>query len=423
MKKIAYCIIILTVAGLLLRCVADSDFVITNPNQADSASSVQPITLINTATPISVIDPISKTVETISTSIPATPLPTFTPTPSATVTPAQTATPTATPLPQFHRLTHGDCCTAHSWVSDSEIRFIDQHPQTGQTGLWAINIDDIDGSDGNISPKLIEERMGVFSPNLRYFAYPDPTTGLAVIEDQETGEAWSLNLNGSPVNFSPESDRIVWIEIDRNQPFETRTPEFWIADVNGDNAKRVASLPRTSALSWSDRNTLLIAKLENRAADSQFAIRDVTVAHLSLLDGSIYPLFRVERPREVSMNEAKTAIVFFTALAENPVNNGIWYADITTPHVIPEKLPILGAYKWRDNQTLIYIPFNPQATHHVFHTYNVITGEDRQITDSSQMLATIANNDWTISPDGNRIVFLATNGETLDGLWLVDLAP
>lgn len=357
----------------------------------------------------------------------ATPAATATPSPEPaatqppdTPTPAATPTPSPTPTPRIRQLTQGDCCTRPFWASDTEIRFIDRDPETGQTGVWAI---DVSRDVERPAPTFVTDRLGITSPTGRYFAYPDRSTGLAVIEEVETGDSWTLDLNENAPNFTPDGERLLWVDVDPDVPFEERTLDLRLADVRGENAQRIQVGRRGSVVAWLDEETLLLSLFENEAGDSRFAIEQTTLARYSLADGSITELLQIPRPRGLDLNPSGTALVYYSAFNEDPADNGVWYVDLTAPDPAPRALPILGSYQWRDDRTLVYVPFDPEAESHFFYSFDVVSGETRQLTSEAQPRLKIANGDWSLSPDGSRIVLVASKPPELDGIWLVELSP
>jgi hypothetical protein len=295
------------------------------------------------------------------------------------------------------------------------VRFIDQDPQTGRTGLFGLDI-----TRPESEPYFITDRLGFYSPDGRLLAYPDRATGLAVIEDLETGETWSLDLQESPPSFTPDGQKLFWVETNRDLPFEQRVSTLWLADLQGKDRRRLITLRRGYPLAWLDNNTLLISAAEETpAANSSF--EKTILARLSLEDGSLTELFRVERPRGISLNRARTDLVYYSTLTENGEGNGVWRVDLTEEIPTPQRLPFLGSYHWQNNQTLIYIPFAHEAESHFFYSYNLLTGETRQLTSADQPLITVTNNDWAVSPDGTKIVLMASKNKKLAGLWLVEL--
>jgi hypothetical protein len=334
--------------------------------------------------------------------------------PTATEIPS----PTPTPMPRIRRLTEGDCCPQAYWRSDTEIGFIDRDPTTGQTGFWSLEVIQTDPQ-----PTFLSDRLAYTSPNGRYYAYPDRINGLAVIEDIESGESWTLDLNERPVNFTPDGEHILWIDTDPDTPFEERVLDFWLLSVDGTERRQIATLQRASTETWLDNDTLLISILDNEEGDSRFAIQKTTLARFSMIDGTITELFEAERPRGLTLNPSNTALVYYGALNENPEDNGTFYVDLTAQVPTPQPIPWIGSYQWQDDDTLIYVPFDPEAESHLFYHYDVASGESRQLTTTEQTPLVIANNDWSISPDGSKILLLAANGFALDGLWLVELNP
>ena len=53
---------------------------------------------------------------------------------------------------------------------------------------------------------------------------------------------------------------------------------------------------------------------------------------------------------------------------------------------------------------------------------DVLTGRTRNLFPDGTGL-TIANNDWRVSPDGEKIVLVAAKGTELDGIWVLDITP
>ena len=92
------------------------------------------------------------------------------------------------------------------------------------------------------------------------------------------------------------------------------------------------------------------------------------------------------------------------------------YVLNTQPDAQPQKLAWFGGWRWRDAESLYYIPFDPVNGVQVMHYYDLQTGEDRALTDPATMPFTIANGDWSVSPDGQRIAF---QNAAHPGLWIM----
>ena len=113
-------------------------------------------------------------------------------------------------------------------------------------------------------------------------------------------------------------------------------------------------------------------------------------------------------------------MIYYVIFEEQSDQNGIWLYDLQNPELVPKKLPFFGTYRWRDNDQLIYVPFDPEIAGHNFYEYNVVTGQTRPLFPNGTDL-TIANNDWEVSPDGRQIALVAANGTSLDGIWVLDI--
>ena len=116
-------------------------------------------------------------------------------------------------------------------------------------------------------------------------------------------------------------------------------------------------------------------------------------------------------------------MVYLVRFNDNSDENGIWLLDLQDPNLEPQPLPFFGAYRWRDNQHLVYVPFDPEADSLTFYEYDVVSGETRPLFphDGSSLNLAIANNDWQISPDGTKIAMVAAKDAKLYGIWILDI--
>lgn len=389
-------LILLIILLLLTGCQTAQANPATTPTPTTSPTQTPAATASPTATPS------------------ATPTPTALPT--ATPKPVATPTPAPTPAPLIRRLTGDDCCTEAFWHGNNEIRFIDKDPQTGQAGLFALDL-----SGNKAERRFVTNRLGFASDDERYLAYPDGDTGLAIIEDATTGRSWSVDVGGSRVNFTPDNAHIWWVQTDDSLPFESQRPALWLADLNGDNRRQLTPPARISVAGWLDDQTLLVTRYTNDGSLSTLSTDQVILGKLSTVNGAITDLLSLDRPRGISLNQARTALIYFTTLSKKPENNGLWLVDLKQKSPAPVKLPFVGAYAWQNDQWIIYVPFDYTAANHFFYRYNIRTGQTEPLTGPDQPLLTIANNDWAVSPDGSKIVLLASKNLALDGLWLVEL--
>ncbi len=325
----------------------------------------------------------------------------------------QVGTVSSTPLRSYavgQQITIGNCCTQPYWdEASAEVRFIDQPAQDAPLGIWRVDL-----TRPQAGPQLVTERLGVYSPDDKLAAYPDRKTGLAVIERLADGQKWEIDTQGRSLGFTPDSRHVIWTTYDEDAPGDTREEIMWLADVNGGNARVLLRARQTDPVAWLSNSELLMTR---RIAGTS----DVELFTLSLADGAQRILTEAPRMRGVALSPDKRYLVYYVSLEAESTGNGVWLLDLKNPAQAPQKLPFFGAYRWRDNQGLIYVPLDPGATSHEFYEYNVLTQEAQPLFPGGTNL-TIANNDWQVSPDGRKIALVAAKGMALDGIWVLDIS-
>jgi hypothetical protein len=253
----------------------------------------------------------------------------------------------------------------------------------------------------------------VYSPDGSLMAYPNRANGTAVIERLADSETWEIDTQESGVSFTPDSQRLIWTESDSDISWDRRTRTLWVAEVDGSDARAVFTGQRSGPVAWLSDDELLMSQ--------SFAWRTTTrLFSLSLNDDTQTDLMEAPRMRGIVLSPDKRYLVYYASLESDVEQNGVWLIDLQNPTLAPEKLPFWGTYRWRDNQHLVYIPFEPEAIEHNFFEYDVVTGQTRSLFPAGTNL-TVANNDWQISPDGQKIVLVAAKGTALDGIWVLEI--
>jgi hypothetical protein len=188
---------------------------------------------------------------------------------------------------------------------------------------------------------------------------------------------------------------------------------IWLANVDGSNMRQLTNLQRAEPMAWLADDALLVV---TQGAD---ASGRMLLSQLSLQDGAQTPLLEVGRMQDLLLSPDKQRLVYtsFTPLIEE---NGIWLVELQNPQGGPQKLPFFGTYRWRDNQHLVFVPFEPNAMQHTFYEYDISTAQARLLFTGNTDLI-IANNDWQISPDGSKISLVAAAGTALNGIWVLEI--
>lgn len=328
-------------------------------------------------------------------------------------TPAFTMTAPVTmvagPFPAIRQLTTGECCTSPYWNAEgSEIRFIDQPAPDLPLGVWGVPIE-----QAGQPPRLVTQRLGVYNSEGTLMAYPHQ--GMTIIERVADGESWSINTQGHPLNFTPNG-QLLWMVDDAETSWRANQTDIWLSEVDGSNPRRLTTLYRGSPQVWLPNNQVLVTTYQPPTG--------TLLSTLSLDDGRLTELTYLPRMRDEALSQDRRFLSYMVRQDEDITLNGMWLLDLQDPTLQPKKLPFFGAYRWRDDHRIVYIPFDPAATAHQFYEYNVLSGQSRPLpaADGQPSPLMIANNDWHISPDGRKIALVATQNRQLNGIWVVELS-
>jgi murein DD-endopeptidase MepM/ murein hydrolase activator NlpD len=334
--------------------------------------------------------------------------------PGSLISPASDVTqlPNPAPLPTLafgRQLIAGNCCTQPTWSRDSsQVRFVDQPGPTMPMGIWAVDV-----TQAGSAPQLISQRLAIYSPDGTVVAYPGYSKGTTLIERVIDGETWEINTQGRTPTFTPDSQYVLWTVFDDDAPSDSREEVVWQAKLDGREAKELLRLRRTSLLAWLPDGKLLMSRRIQGGSDQQLFTK-------SLATSQETKLLNLPRLRGLTLSPDRRHLAYYVSFEPDAAKNGMWLLDLQAARPTPQKLPFFGSYRWRNNERLVYVPFDPAAGVHNFWEYNILTGQTQALFPAGTGL-TIANGDWRISPDGRHIALVATKNRQLDGIWLLDL--
>jgi Tol biopolymer transport system component len=223
---------------------------------------------------------------------------------------------------------------------------------------------------------------------------------------------WEVPAGGRSVSISPGHKRIAWQVSNDDLPFERRTTQVWVANLDGSGPREVASVARGGFGGWISDDVLLLSGRESLESEEQ------VLYSLSLIDERRLELGRARRLRGGLLSPDGAWLAYFITLDEDPALNGIWLVrtDGSARHQLEREL--FGPYQWRDANRLVIIPFQPEATNHTIWEFNVNTGQTRHLTDPAVTPFKVANGDWTVSPDGQHVAFVESRDRNI---WLLTL--
>lgn len=225
------------------------------------------------------------------------------------------------------------------------------------------------------------------------------------ISDTRTNTSWVVDTFGSLPSLSTDNQRLLWIYTSEIiAPGQTQpSSEIWISDANGENARMIAA-ERDLSAQWIDDRRLLVS----RRAGLQ-----TTLATYDTLSGDIVILGAWERLRGLSIAPGGQRIAFYIANQADAANDGIYLLE-TTESAVPQRVNWFGAWRWRDADSLFYVPLNLDASRHSLYLHDARTGSSQRLIEDDFR---IADGDWSVSPDGTQIAYLSADDKTL---WIIE---
>jgi hypothetical protein len=305
---------------------------------------------------------------------------------------------------QLTPLGYDGCCPSFWWhpADASRLYTIDGTP--GQIA----NITEWNVADSGLSTLYGQAPPPILSPDGSHQVVN--ANGQITIRRLSDGVEWPVQTGGAVPAISADNSRLIW-SISHGQDVPgARDPlvEVWLSDLTGENARQIVVAEGIGAR-WIDGSRLLLS-------ESERTLTKLTVYNTP--DDTSFELGTWDRVRGTSIAPGGGSLLFYRSFQANPDENGIYVID-TQPGAQPVKLPWFGGWRWRDADSVYYIPFEPTSSIQSLAYYHFPTGENRLLTDPATQPFTIASGDWSVSADGHRIAFMNT---TDNRLWLLEEA-
>jgi len=393
-KWVAACALFIALVLAIIGCSPQAEP--TNPALGERTPIVSP-PVGNPAGPSSQAPQPSQPVDPPTATPPAMPEP-----------PSPEPSPSPTLAPALRQLTRGGCCTQPFWSPDSrQVLFIDEPVPDAPAGIWGVDV-----ARPDPTPELVTERIAFYTADMAFLVELSEDT--TVIERLADNARWTVPAGGRPVSISPGRKRIAWQVSDEDLPFERQTTQVWVANLDGTDARSVATLPRGGFSGWISDDVLLLSGRESLES------REQVLYAFSLTSGRITELVRAEQLRGGLLSPDGIWLAYYVALDEDPAQNGLWLVRTDGSARRQLDRDLFGAYQWRDASRLLVIPFRPEAVSHELWELDVNTGEARRLTDPDVTPFKIANGDWTVSPDGRHVAFVESRDRNIWLLTLID---
>jgi hypothetical protein len=304
-------------------------------------------------------------------------------------------------MPPFP-LTQAGCCGHPRWGVDSNwVLFLDRPRIDAQPGLYGVPI--LGGE-----PRLIHPQVGIYSHDFALVAYQDQ--GHTFVERWADGTRWTIPNLGRPVFFSPSGQRLAWDISSQgiNHP-DLRQHSIWISEQDGSDARELITVHGGRFVGWlaNEEQFVVSGRLSPYTTGGIWRVEADS--------GAATLLMELEHPRDLLLSPQGGWVAVTVAFEQAEGHNGLWVVDTGTGEGL--RLDSYGSYRWRNEGELLVIPYDLE-TGLAFWQYDVSTGLGFQLTEPEIISFAIANNDWVVSPDGSRVVYVSAEDYSL---WLLQL--
>lgn len=231
-------------------------------------------------------------------------------------------------------------------------------------------------------------------------------TGTIRLTRKADGAIFEVDTGGVYPAISPDGTRILYELVYGEIVPGTSNPSvvIWASALDGTHAQRVYSSPGVYSM-WLDDHRVLIVHPVEYLAEARLLIVDLDAPGPG---GELVPqlLGTYDNLKGLQIAPGGGHIAFFLAFQDDPALNGI-YVQPTQIGSTPQKLPFVGAYRWRDDDSLFVLSYNGlDRAAHALGVIEIAGGVMRWLTDPDTQPIHVANGEWSVSPDGARIVFL-----------------
>lgn len=311
--------------------------------------------------------------------------------PAPSPIPAHTA-PAIADTSQYtlRQITSGGCCAFPRWhPTDSDVFYTADGGSGERAGVYTWSATDATSVRTQPAP------IPYLTPDGEYEMLPfiNNTTKIRAVDGSMEV---NVNTSGRMPTADPTGNLILWtVNDNRTVPGQTRPQSrVYVSAINGDNPREIFAMAGADA-QWMNDDQILISARNER--------RETTLYTYTLSDASLVSLGQWREMRGLSVSPGGRYILFYLSWQDDPTENGIHMIDVQAP--IPRKLDWFGAWRWRDNDTLYYIPFQPDQFYHMLRAIDLTSGEDTLLVSSNMAEFVIAEGHWEISADGLRVLF------------------
>lgn len=304
----------------------------------------------------------------------------------------------------LRQIGYDGCCWRRWWhPTDSDRLFVIDGVNNQRAGIFEWSAE-----SGAMVSVVDTAPPAIQSPDGTLYIYNNG--GTVTIRNILDNAEYIVNTQGITPALSTDNTQLVWVTRTNTtlpgQPAPNST--IWLSDIDGNNTRELMTDAGLSA-SWLDHERLLI-----RIAGEG---RLTTLSIYNTRDNSAYQLGSWRNMRGLSVAPNGGRLMFYVTWQDDPINDGIWMIE-TTQNAVAQKMPFFGSWRWRDADSVYYLPFDINTPYHTLAYYDVTTGENRVLVSPNELLFTIMNGDWEVSADGQHIVFQNASDRNM---WLLEV--
>jgi hypothetical protein len=263
-------------------------------------------------------------------------------------------------------------------------------------------------ADGG-EPVLLIEPVGLVSQDWTHLAYHQ--NGQTAVRSLIEGDVWMVPNQGRAVWLSPSGRFTAWQSGSRGITHpDLRERVLWLAETGTTTPQELVRVRGGGLVGWStgEAHVIVTGQLGSDGPAGIWRIepeRDRAVL-----------LVEAQRPRDPLISPGGSWLAFYTAFDSGPIENGLWV--VRTDGTQLGRVDLFGAYRWRSEGQLLVIPIEDQDPGLSLWQVDAVTGEASRLTNPWREPLHIRGNDWQISPDGSRMVYVSSG----DGnVWVMEL--
>lgn len=300
-------------------------------------------------------------------------------------------------MPTITRLTEGGCCREPVWHPDgSRVLYADAMAGQQYAVTYAVP------AAGGGRPTVFWNSVGIVSPDGARIAFPDFAARVTRVQEFGKMSIATLDNDLAYVSFSRDGRQVMWLE--RQSPQASSNTErvlrVWTANADGTNARVRVSGIRANDLQWlPDGQRFLYSGRDANGTNPGIYLYDLSTSTATRLAATF-------SARGLRLAPDGKSVVYLAVLETTPEANGLFHLRLDTGE--RRKLPLLGGVRWLpDSSSIIVVPTQTDGGADALVRVDAATLAVTPLTSRTALPFRIAQDQWQLSPDGTRIVYVS----------------